>query len=180
MRRKKKARRLLGKGLLEMMTLTPGRTCGQCQACCWIPPIRETGKPSHEECPHQCDAGCEIYGRHPQVCRDFQCFWLSGNFDDEHRPDKIGLVVHGCTEESRRTLGVPHVFIGSGVPRHQINATPERRAVLAGLLAAGNLLIIDAPDGQRLLDIDGRRLAALSGKGPDQIRDNGSLASLLS
>ena len=140
------------RALRAMMATTPGRTCGKCQECCWIPAIHETGKPPHDRCPHQCANGCGIYDDRPPVCKNFKCFWLAGEFNEEHRPDRIGLVVHGSTSESRALYGSPHVFVGSAVPLRDVDTSPKRVEVLNAISSFGNHMLVAAPDGELILE----------------------------
>jgi hypothetical protein len=79
------------------------KSCGECQACCWLFYLPFLDKPIRTNCPHQCDKGCAIYNqkRHP-VCEEFWCEWLHReNWGEELRPDKCGIIFHrrGKTED---------------------------------------------------------------------------------
>ena len=72
----------------------PDRHCGACTECCSALAVAEIEKPLWEPCKHLCPKGCGIYESKPQECSKFECMWLRGFFgNDEHRPDKLGLVV---------------------------------------------------------------------------------------
>jgi hypothetical protein len=77
--------------------MIPGRSCGGCVVCCIVPPVKspEFRKTSGVACDHCVrGAGCAIYDRRPQVCRDWMCGWRSLPFlDDRWRPDACGLLV---------------------------------------------------------------------------------------
>lgn len=73
------------------------RTCGDCQLCCKLLPVRAVGKGANERCRHQrFGKGCAIY-HHPSFpveCRVWSCRWL---VDPEahglSRPDRTHYVV---------------------------------------------------------------------------------------
>lgn len=69
------------------------RSCGDCTACCTALGVPELSKPATVRCPHVCESGCQRYRTRPKSCRKFKCLWLEGAFDEEHRPDKTGIVV---------------------------------------------------------------------------------------
>ena len=76
------------------------RECGTCTACCTVLAVAELNKPMRWACDHVTCAGCGIYEKRPQACRDFDCAWLRGVLpfhgelqDDESlRPDKLGVL----------------------------------------------------------------------------------------
>lgn len=72
------------------------RSCGECQACCIAPYIKELAKPAHVRCEHLNQRGCGVYTKRPEVCREFDCAWLHGFYGLSHsqRPDKSGLIIY--------------------------------------------------------------------------------------
>ncbi|MDA1258579.1 MAG: hypothetical protein O3C10_12175 [Chloroflexi bacterium] len=86
----------------------PERRCGECGECCKVLAVKEIGKPSDVPCPHLVDgqAGgcCGIYDAQPSTCRAFKCGWLIGNFRDDYRPDRIGIVVYQVNSEVGRGI----------------------------------------------------------------------------
>lgn len=71
------------------------RACGACTACCVVPPINEPEirKPASTPCRY-CAAGCTIYDRRPQMCRDFNCAWRRlPDLGVEWRPDRSGVLI---------------------------------------------------------------------------------------
>ena len=73
------------------------RTCGSCQKCCDLIPVKEIDKPANQRCIHQSHArGCKVYrgAGFPVACRYWTCRWLS---DPQaralSRPDRSGYVV---------------------------------------------------------------------------------------
>jgi hypothetical protein len=76
----------------------PPRSCGACNFCCSVAGINDLEKPPMVRCHHLAQrpsgtVGCGIYPDRPKACADFACDWLAGNFDNRHRPDKIGAYV---------------------------------------------------------------------------------------
>lgn len=68
------------------------RSCDGCSACCHGLHIEKLSKPTFQDCPHQCTAGCGVYADRPGACRDFKCLWLLGHLAEEDRPDKLGVL----------------------------------------------------------------------------------------
>jgi len=71
------------------------RSCGDCQLCCRLLPVKDLPKPAGQRCKHQKHAkGCGIYARRPMSCRLWSCAWL----DDPQtsalaRPDRAHYVI---------------------------------------------------------------------------------------
>jgi len=79
------------------------RGCGECGACCTVMRINEIQKPTGARCPYQREGVgcCTIYDtpEKPRGCSDFECEWLMGLGTDEHRPDKLGVLMFPPTRE---------------------------------------------------------------------------------
>lgn len=78
------------------ITVTSGRDCGGCTACCKTPDIDDPQlkKPLGEWCAHcSVGTGCTIYEKRPAACRDFKCQWLIGMCAEDERPDKVGVIL---------------------------------------------------------------------------------------
>ena len=77
------------------MAAAPGKTCGPCTMCCAALEIAELKKPAGPACEHcRAGAGCAIYPRRPQVCRDFECEWLADRaLPATLRPDRVGTIL---------------------------------------------------------------------------------------
>lgn len=76
--------------------LVPGRECGGCNRCCIDLAIVDDGmrKLPGVACGDCTDAGCAVYARRPQVCRDYHCLWRElGNLDESWRPDRSGVLI---------------------------------------------------------------------------------------
>ena len=60
------------------MTAAPGKSCGACTMCCSALEIAHFKKPAGPLCVNcRVGGGCAIYAERPQVCRDFECEWLT-------------------------------------------------------------------------------------------------------
>lgn len=75
------------------------RKCGECKACCTAIAVKELRKPFMAHCEHECQKGCNVYESRPDSCRGYECGWLIGLGPIEHRPDKIGGVIHHEVDE---------------------------------------------------------------------------------
>jgi hypothetical protein len=75
---------------------TRGRSCGKCQACCFVVPVElaDEHKPAHQRCKHQCSRGCAIYPTRPAPCAWWSCKWLiDPDTADLKRPDIGGYII---------------------------------------------------------------------------------------
>lgn len=81
--------------------------CGECSACCRAFNIPKLNKPAGKWCDH-CIIGksCDIYETRPQVCVEFECFWLQSQKrrPEEQmslalRPDKCKVILSTSTNE---------------------------------------------------------------------------------
>ena len=79
--------------LRKMARRLKTRDCGGCSLCCTVMNVPEVGAGAGEDCEHQCEAGCGIYKKRPQVCRDRVCSWLLGCGPDAARPDRSGVII---------------------------------------------------------------------------------------
>lgn len=73
--------------------LVPGRSCGQCTACCRILAIEALAKPAGTLCRHNTGVACAIYAERPDACVRWHCLWRRiGALPDALRPDRSGVV----------------------------------------------------------------------------------------
>lgn len=82
------------------LSLVPGRSCGECSACCQYVSIDAPEMTKHDGvlCRHY-SAGCTIYDKRPGLCRDFFCGWRHFPLSDQWRPDRCGfLLIAGADE----------------------------------------------------------------------------------
>lgn len=70
------------------------RNCDGCTLCCKLPRIPAISKPSNQWCAY-CRNGCSIHDHKPQVCREFNCWWLAGAGDEQERPDRAHFYISG-------------------------------------------------------------------------------------
>src|SRR5215468_4810921 len=85
-----------------MAELVPGRTCGECNACCrYFDLMADLDKPCGVLCQHwRTGVGCGVYETRPAVCRDFYCHWLQNDtLDDAWRPDRSGLIIRETVDD---------------------------------------------------------------------------------
>ena len=72
------------------------RVCGNCTACCKTHAVMlfNKTKKSGTWCPHcETNRGCQIYPNRPRECKKFKCDWLKGVGEEEHRPDRVKIVL---------------------------------------------------------------------------------------
>ncbi len=92
------------------------RQCGECTVCCRVLPVIELNKPRYIPCEHLSCAGCGIYRdpKKPAICREFLCEWLVGNVPEQHRPDRLGVMLwFGGSEGRTKVLRVSEVRAGA-------------------------------------------------------------------
>lgn len=76
------------------MSAIPGRSCGDCNMCCQALDIDELKKPAGPLCGKWCGGGCSIYLDRPQVCRDFECEYLTErDVPAALRPNRVGTIL---------------------------------------------------------------------------------------
>ena len=77
------------------MTVAPGKACGPCTMCCSALEIAELKKPAGPLCGNcRLASGCAVYPNRPQVCRDFECEWLTRrDLPRRLRPDQVGVIL---------------------------------------------------------------------------------------
>jgi hypothetical protein len=84
--------------------------CEECTVCCTLSVVPDFNKEVGEEC-IKCNNGCEIYGDHPQVCKDFECAYLQSKSNIELRPDKSGIMFFKKNEKIFVGILVPNVRV---------------------------------------------------------------------
>jgi len=55
--------------------------------------ISELNKPNYVDCEHIIEGGCNIYEQRPPTCAGWRCAWLRGDFEDMHKPNRVGVVL---------------------------------------------------------------------------------------
>jgi uncharacterized protein len=125
------------------MTAAPGKSCGTCVMCCKVLDIEEFNKPAGLLCSNcGIKGGCHIYASRPQVCRDYECLWLTErSYPPTLKPDRIGTLLmddpdsdeyHAVCDPAK-----PHAWRQPIVMKHLISKAKEGRTVVAkaGLMA---------------------------------------------
>lgn len=74
--------------------LVPGRSCGECNACCDVPTIDTADliKKPGVLCRHW-RGGCSIYEKRPGTCREFFCGWRLIPLPEDWRPDRLKVLL---------------------------------------------------------------------------------------
>lgn len=105
--------------------------CGDCTVCCTLSAVSELNKKVGEQCFFCVDNGCEIYGDHPQVCKDFECAYLQGGTNIELRPDKCGVMFFKKNDR---------IFCGMTVPG--LKATDLAKGQINSFLKQGYSVVL--------------------------------------
>ncbi len=86
--------------------IVPGRSCGDCTACCVWLRIDELDKPPGVPCRNLAPGGgCGIHPDRPEVCRRFFCHWMTDpELGDDWRPDRAGFLI--AADRGRMRLNV--------------------------------------------------------------------------
>lgn len=135
------------------------RECGGCALCCTLPAIDELGKPVDVPCKHLTNAGCGIYEKRPQVCRDFHCDWLLGRYGDQgDRPDRLGAYVHPMAHGDGLGAGGLMIRAAKDRPRRFAWSKAIRHIVLE-TVGSGRDVLVAAGESRRLLTRNPRHLA---------------------
>ena len=119
------------------MTAAPGKSCGECSLCCSVLEIEELAKPAGPPCANcRSGGGCAIYLTRPQVCRDFECVWLTDrNLPRWLRPDRIGtLFMEAHDADEYRAVCAPERPLAWRQPRvfaHLVAVAKSGRTVIA-------------------------------------------------
>lgn len=70
------------------------RSCGDCQLCCRLVPVKDIEKPAGVRCQHQRHGkGCAVYAKRPTSCVLWSCRWLADEKAELPRPDRCHYVV---------------------------------------------------------------------------------------
>jgi hypothetical protein len=154
------------------------RTCGDCQLCCVLMPIKSFNKPANQRCHHQSHArGCKVHGTPdmPTDCRVWNCRWVLGapGTEDLSRPDRAGYVLDVApdfitvTQEGGST-NVQVMQVWCDPKRPESHKDPRLRAYIADLAEQGIAALI------RFSTTDAFVLAApkFTGNGWQEIRSS--------
>lgn len=108
------------------------RQCGECSACCEVMGVDELAKPRRCRCTFQREGGgCKIYEARPPSCAGFRCLWHMGLFEENDRPDKLGVMFDAATVtcEDGTQFHVPHAK--EVWPGGYLDALPVLRWIVA-------------------------------------------------
>jgi hypothetical protein len=103
------------------------RSCGDCQLCCELLPVRELDKTNNQRCRYQRRGKkrCSIYAQRPFACEVWSCRWLQDKATAGlSRPDRSHYVIDimpdyiGCTtpETGRTDLPVIQIWVDPKFP----------------------------------------------------------------
>ncbi len=119
------------------MASIPGKACGPCTMCCSALEIVELEKPAGLGCVNcVASSGCAIYQARPEVCRDFECLWLTErSLPPNMRPDWIGaILLEDPDSEEYRAVCEPHrpnAWRDRRVFAHLVSVAKTGRVVVA-------------------------------------------------
>lgn len=83
----------------KRLPVVQSRTCGECFACCYVFGIPALDKVAGRDCAHLDRSKgahhCTTYDARPADCVQYSCAWVHDDRfgSDEHRPDKLGVVL---------------------------------------------------------------------------------------
>lgn len=117
------------------------RDCGECKACCVVFDVPSLAKPAGQKCAHLCPSGCAQYASRPDACRDYRCAWLDGLGEEEHRPDRIGLVLDVQAATGKRG------FVRATETMPGASRDPVGKAVLDEIARGGASIVVQSPAG---------------------------------
>lgn len=87
----------------QWRSVTKGRSCGSCYACCVWLGINELKKWTGQTCKHLDGRDpakrCSIYDKRPSACSEYKCMWLQGYGPDELQPNRSGILLTGYQSE---------------------------------------------------------------------------------
>ena len=119
------------------MASVPGKSCGSCMMCCTALEIVEFKKPPGRPCVNcVASGGCAIYAARPNVCREFECLWLTERaLPQNMRPDRIGtILMEDADSDEYRAVCEPHQPFEWRKPRvfaHLLRVAKTGRVVVA-------------------------------------------------
>jgi hypothetical protein len=124
---------------LHLVDVPTTRPCDGCTACCTVLRVKELGKPAHVPCAHLGGLGCAQYESRPVSCRNWSCLWAQGLISgDEHRPDRIGLVLDVIVSSMGSYVAAYEVWQGA-------SAQPRAGQLLDGVAQTLKVTVI-SPD----------------------------------
>ena len=95
--------------------------CGECTVCCTLSVVPELNKRVGETCKFCVNNGCDIYGNHPNTCKEFECAYLQGGNIVELRPDRCGIMFAKRSDRIFSGILVPNMEV-SDMAKAQIES----------------------------------------------------------
>ena len=135
------------------------RACGDCAACCHVPPIPEVEKPACTNCRHlrttvQEIGRCGVYATRPDRCASYRCLWLDAPdvLPEGSRPDRLGVIF-----DVQQLAGGGQVVRAMEMHRGAATAGPGWRLVQAlALFGSVSVIRYGEPDTALVVRPDGR------------------------
>ncbi len=122
------------------------RECGGCTECCTALGVADLNKKNYEPCRFsRSGVGCAIYNSRPFGCRHFECLWKKGNFSENERPDKTGIIFARQYQPATKRLTTTVYLRDSNWRRDE-----AKRRMLEELMARETLVVI-TPDEHSIL-----------------------------
>lgn len=132
------------------------RTCGGCDLCCSLVPVRGIDKRGFTCCPHQrvaLDArgpGCGVYLQRPGGCRTWSCLWLGAEAEgwpEALRPDRCGVVFDENPDvvtdiETGKDIPALVAWVRPGKTRGQIMADASVRAIARAYIEKQGMAVV--------------------------------------
>jgi hypothetical protein len=129
------------------------KSCGTCNLCCKVYDVEDVGKKAGHLCQHtRIEAGCGIWGLHPQICQDFKCLWLKhDDLNGLWRPDVAGFVLR--LEPNGTTLNID---VDPDRPKawQQEPYYTQFKLWSVGIRTSENLVVVYAPEGLYVITPD--------------------------
>lgn len=76
-----------------MNLIATDNVCGTCTLCCKVIEVPEYDSPENEYCIHcEENVGCTNHEQRHDVCINFDCVYITDNYDLSLRPDKTGVI----------------------------------------------------------------------------------------
>jgi hypothetical protein len=147
---------------IVMGAARPGRSCGDCVACCQVLNIDQPDmlKPAGQMCLHCTGKGCGVYAVRPNVCREWDCAYKRiASMPPETRPDKLGVLFTIDRQQRPRSPFDRLYFVGLAIKDPKALYSKDTLNV-AYMLANGPLPIYLSAGDQRELIYPREALAA--------------------
>lgn len=110
----------------------PGRSCGECTACCLLLDIDELQKPAEVLCPSCTGSGCGVYETRVSACRNYYCAWRRVEaMPDWARPDRLRVMFELTRPSPAQNILAKLYIRGIAFDSIQDFASPEVGQVIA-------------------------------------------------